>query len=137
LLWLNKFRFLEYNLLFRPIRFREVTIFSLFFSCLMLGKAHRILLWPPYICNIKVVSKVHNVYFFSSSCQSKQSPDVTLKNLMINVGHDPVYLCFYDHNFTYVVRHFNFKNSVGFARTRLIFNAAVVCGDQVASWWYN
>ena len=48
-----------------------------------------------------------------------------------NVGHDPVYLCFYDHNFTYVVRHFNFKNSVGFARTRLIFNAAVVCGDQV------
>jgi hypothetical protein len=48
-----------------------------------------------------------------------------------NVGHDPVYLCFYDHNFTYVVRHFNFKNSVGFARTRLIVNAAVVCGDQV------
>ena len=24
-----------------------------------------------------------------------------------NVGHDPMYLCFYDHNFPYVVRHFN------------------------------
>ena len=40
-----------------------------------------------------------------------------------NVGHDPMYLCFYDHNFPYVVRHFNFKNSVGFAHTRFIFNA--------------
>ena len=45
-----------------------------------------------------------------------------------NVGHDPMYLCFYDHNFPYVVRHFNFKNSFGFAHTRFIFNAAVVCG---------
>ena len=65
--------------------------FSLLFSCLMLGKVHWILLWPPDICNIKVVSKVHNVYFFSSSCQSKQTPDVyfscvTLKNLIIKCG---------------------------------------------------
>jgi hypothetical protein len=28
--------------------------FSLFFSCLMLGKAHWILFWPPDICDIKV-----------------------------------------------------------------------------------
>jgi hypothetical protein len=41
-----------------------------------------------------------------------------------NVGHDPMYLCFYDHNFPYVVRHFNFKNSFGFAHMRFIFNAA-------------
>jgi hypothetical protein len=66
-------------------------LFSLFFSCLMLGKARWILFWPPDICNIKVVSKVHNVYFFSSSCQSKQSHDVyfscvTLKNLIIKCG---------------------------------------------------
>ena len=44
-----------------------------------------------------------------------------------NVGHDPMYLCFYDHNFPYVVRNFNFKNSFSFAHTRFIFNAAVVC----------
>jgi hypothetical protein len=71
----------------------EIKIFlmdfcSLFFSCLMLDKAHWILFWPPDICNIKVISKVHNVYF---SCQSKQSPDVyfscvTLKNLIIKCG---------------------------------------------------
>ena len=48
-----------------------------------------------------------------------------------NVGHDPMYLCFYDHNFPYVVRHFNFKNSFGFAHTLFIFNAAVVWGGQV------
>ena len=48
-----------------------------------------------------------------------------------NVGHDPMYLCFYDHNFPYVVRHFNFKNSFSFAHTRFIFNAAVVWGGQV------
>ena len=48
-----------------------------------------------------------------------------------NVGYDPMYLCFYDHNFPYVVRHFNFENSFGFAHTRLIFNAAVVWGGQV------
>jgi hypothetical protein len=41
-------------------------LFSLFFSCLMLGKAHWILLWPPDICNIKVVSKVHNVNFLAA-----------------------------------------------------------------------
>ena len=46
-----------------------------------------------------------------------------------NVGHDPMYLCFYDHNFPYVVRHFNFTNSFGFAHARSIFNAAVVWGD--------
>jgi hypothetical protein len=40
--------------------------FLLFFSMLMLGKAHWILLWPPDICNIKVVSKVHNVYFLAA-----------------------------------------------------------------------
>jgi hypothetical protein len=34
--------------------------FSLFFSCLMLGKDHWILFWPPDICNIKVVSKVQD-----------------------------------------------------------------------------
>jgi hypothetical protein len=34
------------------------------------------------------------------------------------IGHDPMYLCFYDHNFPYVV-------------TRFIFNAAVVWGCQV------
>jgi hypothetical protein len=48
-----------------------------------------------------------------------------------NVGHDPMYLCFYDHNFPYVFRHFNFKNYFDFAHTRLIFNAAVVWGGQV------
>ena len=42
-----------------------------------------------------------------------------------NVGHDPMYLCFYDHNFPYVVRHFNLKKIFGFAHTRFIFNAAV------------
>jgi hypothetical protein len=42
-----------------------------------------------------------------------------------------MYLCFYDHNFPYVVRHFNFKNSFGFAHTRFILNAAVVWGGQV------
>jgi hypothetical protein len=57
----------------------------------MLGKAHWILFWPPDICNIKVVSKVHNVNFLSRSCQSKQSPDVyfsyvTLKTWMIKCG---------------------------------------------------
>ena len=48
-----------------------------------------------------------------------------------NIGHDPMYLCFYDHNFPYVVRHFNFKNYFSFAHTRFIFNAAVVWGGQV------
>ena len=48
-----------------------------------------------------------------------------------NVGHDSMYLCFYDHNFPYAVRHFNFKYSFGFAHTRFIFNAAVVWGGQV------
>jgi hypothetical protein len=48
-----------------------------------------------------------------------------------NVGHDPMYLYFYDHNFPYVVRHFNFKNSFGFAHMRFIFNAVVVWGGQV------
>ena len=43
-----------------------------------------------------------------------------------------MYLCFYDHKFPYVVRHFNFKNSFGFAHTRFIFNAAVVWGGHVA-----
>jgi hypothetical protein len=42
-----------------------------------------------------------------------------------------MYLCFYDHNFPYVVRHFNFKNYFSFAHTRFIFNAAVVWGGQV------
>jgi hypothetical protein len=49
----------------------------------MLGKAHWILFWPPDICNIKVVSKVHNFYFFSSSCQSKQSPDVYFRSFQL------------------------------------------------------
>ena len=44
---------------------------------------------------------------------------------------DYMYLCFYDHNFPYVVRHFNFKNSFGFAHTPFMFNAAVVWGGQV------
>jgi hypothetical protein len=48
-----------------------------------------------------------------------------------NVGHDPMYLCFYDHKFPYVVRHFNLKKFFGFAHTRFIFNAAVVWGGQV------
>jgi hypothetical protein len=48
-----------------------------------------------------------------------------------NVGHDPMYLCFYDHNFPYVVMHFNFKNFFGFAHTRFIYKAAVVWGGQV------
>jgi hypothetical protein len=48
-----------------------------------------------------------------------------------NVGHDPMYLCFYDHNFPYVVRRFNLKNFFGFAHTRFIFKAAVVWGGQV------
>ena len=48
-----------------------------------------------------------------------------------NVVHDPMYLCFYDHNFPYVVRHFSFKNSFGFEHTRFIFNIAVVWGGQV------
>ena len=36
-----------------------------------------------------------------------------------------VHFCitFYDLNFPYVVRHFNFKNSFGSAQTRFIFNA--------------
>jgi hypothetical protein len=37
--------------------------------------------------------------------------------------HVHFFITFYDHNFPYVVRHFNFKNSVGFAHTRFIFNA--------------
>jgi hypothetical protein len=71
----------------------EIKIFLMdFFSCLLLGKAHWLLFCPPDICNIKVVSKVHIMFiFFSSSCQSKQSPDVyfscvTLKNLIISVA---------------------------------------------------
>jgi hypothetical protein len=53
-----------------------------------------------------------------------------------NVGHDPMYLCFYDHNCPYVVRHFNFKNSFGFAHVRFFFNAAVVWGGLVVD-MYN
>ena len=38
-----------------------------------------------------------------------------------NVGHDPMYLCLYDHNFPYVVRHFNFKYSFGLLKKRQTF----------------
>jgi hypothetical protein len=45
-----------------------------------------------------------------------------------NVGHDPMYLCFYDHNFPYVVRHFNFENSWTASRTRVSFLMLLLCG---------
>jgi hypothetical protein len=46
-----------------------------------------------------------------------------------------VHFCmtFYDHNFPYVVRHFNFKNSFGFAHMRFIFNARYRIGGVMGS----
>ena len=68
--------------------------FHYFFPCLMLGKAHWILFWPPDICKIKVVSKVHNFYFLAAVVNqsshltsiSDHFSYVTLKNLMIKRG---------------------------------------------------
>jgi hypothetical protein len=75
--------------------------FSLFFSCLMLGKAHWILFWPPDICNIKVVSKVHQNYPWFSTYKNdvganqqtlksgKQIPTTTYKLNIIYITNIP------------------------------------------------
>ena len=45
-----------------------------------------------------------------------------------NVGHDLMYLCFYDHNFPYLSGTSIKKNSSA-SRTRVSFLMQLLCGD--------
>ena len=45
-----------------------------------------------------------------------------------NVGHDPMYLCFYDHNFPSLSGTSIKKNSSA-SRTRVSFLMQLLCGD--------
>ena len=103
-----------------------MSIFYITYNSILNRKNNLITKWHKLV-NKSIQRKKQQIYdnlipkCMKKNCQKREGGG--------NVGHGPMYLCFYDHNFPYVVRPTSILKIPSASRTRVSFLMQLLCGE--------